>query len=114
MSEPIVINLPCKECFSPKGIHLPGCSHYELLTCQQPPETRANTIVELVHLLSVKDGNHSLTATVRKATGHELFTWWHEAQAFSLLASAGWERKLCDAVSATIAVECVRRRPDVR
>lgn len=109
MTKPIVIMLPCKVCNSPNGRHLPSCPDYGPLTSHDAAQTRASSVIEFVHELSIRSGNNDLSATVHRASGHELFVWWHEAQALSLIESASWGQKLASAVGSVIASECVRR-----
>lgn len=70
----------------------------------------ATNIIDFVRVLSSRDKSHNLGFTLRKATGRELWLWWHEAICHEQTAGTdAMARKLSTAVAAEIAKESLRR-----
>lgn len=86
-----------------------------MMTCQQTPESRmaniAQDAIEMVRILSRWNGNESLICTLSKASGEDLFFWWHEATAHAQAAPLDrpWDKNMGEALASEIAKECVRR-----
>lgn len=64
---------------------------------------------EMVRILARRTRSGLLQDALEVASGHDLFVWWHEAQAHAMTADKGWEKKLCEALGGEIAKEAVRR-----